>query len=271
MALVLADRVKETSTTTGTGSLTLAGAATGFQTFDAPLASSDTTYYVIQHQSAAEWEVGLGTFTSPSTLARTTILASSNSGSAVNLSAGTKDVFIGLPASKTSIGRQSIWVPCESMWIPATSGAGLEARVDGTQDRPLLMFDGASAEYATFKVRMPKSWDLGTLGFQVYWEAIGATTAGVVWGLQANDVGDNEAMNYSDATFTNVTDNGQSQSYELYISSRATLTVGSTPTTGNLLYFRFRRNPADASDTYTFDAGLVGLLIDYGTTSGNDD
>lgn len=100
MAFILADRVRETSATTGTGSFTLDGAVTGFQSFDAVLNTADTTYYTIALQGATEWEVGIGTFTAPSTLARTTILSSSNSGSAVNFSAGTKDVFITLPASR---------------------------------------------------------------------------------------------------------------------------------------------------------------------------
>ena len=100
MALVLKDRVKETTTTTGTGTLTLAGAATGFDAFS-EIGNSNTTYYVIAHQTADEWEVGLGTYTlSGTTLARTTVLASSNSGSATDFSAGTKDVFCTLPASK---------------------------------------------------------------------------------------------------------------------------------------------------------------------------
>lgn len=100
MAFILADRVRETSATTGTGSFTLDGAVTGFQSFDAVLNTADTTYYTLALQGATEWEVGIGTFTAPSTLARTTILSSSNSGSAVNFSAGTKDVFITLPASR---------------------------------------------------------------------------------------------------------------------------------------------------------------------------
>lgn len=101
MALVLADRVKETTTTTGTGTITLAGAATGFQSFSV-IGNGNTTYYAISSSSGSEWEVGIGTYTSSgTTLARTTILASSNSGSAVNLSAGTKDVFVTLPSSKS--------------------------------------------------------------------------------------------------------------------------------------------------------------------------
>ena len=100
MALVISDRVKETTTTTGTGTLTLGGAVTGFETFTANLSDGDTTYYACTDNT--DFEVGLGTFTaSGTTLARTTILASSNSGSAVNWGAGTRTVFCTLPAAKT--------------------------------------------------------------------------------------------------------------------------------------------------------------------------
>ena len=99
MALVVNDRVKETSTTTGTGTVTLNGAVTGFETFSSAIGNSNTTYYAISLQGGAEFEVGLGTVAA-GTLARTTIISSSNSDSAVNFSAGTKDVFCTLPASK---------------------------------------------------------------------------------------------------------------------------------------------------------------------------
>jgi hypothetical protein len=97
MALVVKDRVRETSTTTGTGTLTLAGAVSGFQTFSSAIGNANTTYYTITN--GAEWEVGLGTVAA-GTLARTTILTSSNAGSAVNFTAGTKDVFCSYPADK---------------------------------------------------------------------------------------------------------------------------------------------------------------------------
>jgi hypothetical protein len=101
MALVVKDRVKETTSTTGTGTLTLGGAVTGFQTFTSVLSNSDTTYYAIFESSTGQFEVGLGTFTSSgTTLARTTILESSNSGNAINLTAGAADVFITQPAEK---------------------------------------------------------------------------------------------------------------------------------------------------------------------------
>lgn len=99
MAFVLKDRVKETTTTTGTGSVTLAGASTGFQSFNSAIGTSNTTYYCIAGQGTSEWEVGLGTLSASTTLARTTVYASSNAGSLVNFSAGTKDVFVTFPAS----------------------------------------------------------------------------------------------------------------------------------------------------------------------------
>lgn len=98
MALVLADRVKETSTSTGTTAFTLAGAVTGFQSF-AAIGNGNSTYYTIALQGGSEWEVGIGTYTSSGTsLSRDSVLASSNSGSLVNFSAGTKDVFVTYPA-----------------------------------------------------------------------------------------------------------------------------------------------------------------------------
>lgn len=100
MALVLADRVREQSTTTGTGTLVLTGAVVGFQTFSTAIGNGNTTYYTISNPGTTEWEVGIGTV-SAGQLARTTILSSSNSDALVNFSAGTKDVFVTYPAEKS--------------------------------------------------------------------------------------------------------------------------------------------------------------------------
>ena len=99
MALIVKDRVKESTSTTGTGTLTLGGAATGFQSFSV-IGDGSTTYYAIT--DGTNWEVGVGTYTaSGTTLSRDTILESSNSGSAVNWGAGSKDVFVTYPAEKS--------------------------------------------------------------------------------------------------------------------------------------------------------------------------
>ena len=103
MALIVNDRVKETSTTTGTGTLNLAGAETGYESFVSGVGTGNTTYYAIELNAAGEWEVGIGTVTSgsPDTLSRDTIISSSNSDAAVTFSSGTKNVFCTLPAKKT--------------------------------------------------------------------------------------------------------------------------------------------------------------------------
>ena len=100
MALVIANRVKETTTTAGTGTVTLLGASTGFQSF-AAIGNANTTYYTIASQTGNEWEVGIGTYaTSGTTLARTTVLSNSSGTqpSALNFAAGTKDVFVTYPS-----------------------------------------------------------------------------------------------------------------------------------------------------------------------------
>jgi hypothetical protein len=122
MALVLRDRVKETATSPGTGSVTLLGASTGFQSF-AVIGNANTCYYTISDQGGPNWEVGIGTYsTTGPTLARTTVLASSNAGSLTDFNAGTQDVFVTYPAEK-------------GLWLDASGnaiGLGTPAAFVGT-------------------------------------------------------------------------------------------------------------------------------------------
>lgn len=102
MALVVKDRVKETSSTGGTGTLTLAGASPGFQSFSV-IGDGNTTYYTIVDSLNNTWEVGVGTYTSSgTTLSRDAVLDSSSGGAAVNFAAVSKDVFVTYPASKST-------------------------------------------------------------------------------------------------------------------------------------------------------------------------
>jgi hypothetical protein len=142
MALVINDRVKETSTTTGTGTLNLSGAVSGFETFVAGIADGNTTYYAIVNRDEDEWEVGLGTVTDASTdtLARTTVITSSNSDSAVDFSAGTKDVFCTLPASKAVFEDASSDVTLPNDLILGSDSAVLKFGADS--DTTLTHTDG---------------------------------------------------------------------------------------------------------------------------------
>jgi hypothetical protein len=125
MAFVLADRVQETTVSTGTGTVTLAGAVTGFQSF-AAVGNGNSTYYTIADQSGSDWEVGIGTYTSSgTTLSRSTVLSSSNSGNLVNFSAGTKSVFVTLPAEAALANSPNL-----DGGVPSTNYGGAQA-IDG--------------------------------------------------------------------------------------------------------------------------------------------
>lgn len=166
MAFRYADRVRETSTSTGTGTFSLAGAVSGFQTFLSGIGASNTCYYAISHRTASEWEVGYGTLDLVgTTLTRTTVLASSNLGSAVTFSAGTKDVFVVIPATALA-----------SISTPNATGSALQALV--------LSPYGATAGN-TAEMRFLELAANGTnyVGFK----AADSLSANVVWTLPSAD------------------------------------------------------------------------------------
>jgi len=152
MALVLNDRVRETSTDSGTGTLELAGAVTGWETFVAGVGTGNTTYYAIHEEGTANWEVGLGTITdaSPDTLSSRTPISSSNSDSAVDFNSGgssnTLNIFCTLPASKTM--DMTLTTAGDILYA---SGNNTPARLaKGTGLQVLQMNAGATApEWAT--------------------------------------------------------------------------------------------------------------------------
>jgi len=154
MALVIKDRVKETTTTTGTGTYTLAGAEVGFQSFST-IGNGNTTYYAVTYNN--DWEVGIGTYTSSgTTLARTTILSSSNSNNAVNWSSGEKSVFVTQPSSKAS-------------FLDASGNLNLSGNivVSGTVDGRDVAADGTTADNALPKAGGTMSGDIDGNGNKV--------------------------------------------------------------------------------------------------------
>ena len=156
MALVVNDRVKETSTTTGTGTLDLAGAVSGFESFVTGIGNSNTTYYAIVNENG-EFEVGLGTVTDAATdtLSRTTIISSSNSDSAVNFSAGTKNVFCTLPASKAVIedANNHVTLP-HDLFI---EGGLIDLKNDGGAVSQIKFYCEASNAHAQTLIGAPHS------------------------------------------------------------------------------------------------------------------
>ena len=148
MAFITADRVKDTSTTTGTGNITVSGSAPfGYRTFSTVLSVSDTFYYAIQGQSTAEWEIGVGTYASTNQFARTTVLASSASNSAVSFSSGTKNVFITLAAARTLQLKSSDTPTAGS--IPYGDGSTLSYSSVGTAGQVLLSGGSGSPTWSS--------------------------------------------------------------------------------------------------------------------------
>ena len=195
MALVINDRVKESTTTTGTGTVTLGGAIQGFETFLAGVGNSNTTYYCIVLN--AEFEVGLGTLASDSsTLARTTVISSSNSDSAVNFSSGTKFVFCCLPASKATVLDAS-----NNLTLPGTLD------VDGGITVDNITIDGTEIDLSSGDLTLDVAGDiiLDADGAQVRFQD--ATTERFIFNLDATPeldvIGGNFTIhtNTSDADF----------------------------------------------------------------------
>jgi hypothetical protein len=134
MSLVIADRVRETSTTVGTGPLTLLGAVVGFQAYSAVCANGDTAWYCIAHQTAGEWEVGVGTWGTGNVLTRTTVLRSSNGDAVVSLSAGSKDVFLAQPSDLSDVPLLAALPMVQRLNITVT-----EAQIRTLFSAPLLV------------------------------------------------------------------------------------------------------------------------------------
>tara|TARA_R110000765_G_scaffold75624_1_gene148273 strand:+ start:267 stop:1322 length:1056 start_codon:yes stop_codon:yes gene_type:complete len=158
MAFIVNDRVKETTTTAGTGAVTLAGASTGFDTFAAGIGGSNVTYYTIAHQTVDEWEVGVGTLNGgASTLTRTQVISSSNSDAAVSFAVGTKDIFCTLPAGKIATPEAeaygssanpiliNVTVAAKSAYHPYSGTGSSSGYLLNGMESPAFKFTGADS------------------------------------------------------------------------------------------------------------------------------
>ena len=175
-----------------------------------------------------------------------------------------------------NLGKQTIWIPAVAMSATTTSGAASGSVAIGTSliQAETWNFDGAAEEFVCFAVYMPKSWNAGTLTAQFIGSQTGAATNfGVVWGIEAFSVADDEAMTVAGWGDEVPTTDTYGTADDLYISAESTaITVGSTPAAEQVVYFRVTRVIGAAGDTMTTaDARLHGVRILFTVDQGTDD
>jgi len=303
MALLHADFVEETTTTTGTGTLSLAGATTGHRTFVSAIGDGNTCIYAIA-ASDGNFESGIGTVAdaSPDTLARTTLLSSST-GAKLDLPAGTHRVYctfaaaggakaygaepaLGSPGttgyvlSSTDAGARSwvaraatgvvreFYVDAGAMVPRKTAGASPYTEEYATNDVMVdyYLFDGgATEEGVQFKLAMPDAWDRGTIKAKFFWDAATGASAsdGVTWGISARAVSNDDAVDAAFAASVD-TDDVVIAVGDLHVTAAsAAITVSGTPALGDLILFEITRVTADAQDDMAEDAKLFGIQIQY--------
>lgn len=274
------NRVKVVTSTTGTGTVTLSSAETGYAGFsEAGVTDGSVVTYLIEEGN--DFEIGQGTYTaSGTTLSRDAVRLSKISGTAgtskMNLAGAAKVSIVDAAedmSARSPIGKQTLYIPASAMLAATTSGPAPAQFETTTNDInfKVLDFDASADEHAHFNVAFPKNWNEGTVTFQVFWMSSATDTDGVAWGLQGVAISDNESTDASWGTAVVVTDDAQSNASELYVTSESSaVTIAGTPAAGDACFFRVFRDVSDANDDMTEDARLIGVKLFYTTDAATD-
>ena len=169
-------------------------------------------------------------------------------------------------------GKETMWVPASAMYGATTNGADAQ-QVETTATRPdmnVLDFDPSTAEYAQFSVGFPKSWNAGTVTFQVYWTPSTTNTGNCIFGLQGVSCGDSDTIDVAYGTAAEVTDAGIGTVEDQQITSESGAVTIAAAGDGEQTYFQLYRDAADGSDTFTGDARVLGIRLFFTTDLAND-
>ena len=177
------------------------------------------------------------------------------------------------PTARTP-GKDTIWVPAGAMRPTVSNGCATITDVQTTAGRPdmqVLDFDASADEHAQFQIAFPKSWNEGTITFQVYWTTTATDTDGVAWGLQGVAVSDNDTIDVAYGTAVVVTDDALSAAEDQCVTSESgAVTIAGSPAVNDIVYFRIFRDVSDSNDDMTEDARLIGVKIFFTTDAAND-
>ena len=169
-------------------------------------------------------------------------------------------------------GKETMWVPSSAMYGATTNGADPQ-QVETTATRPdmkVLDFDASTAEYAQFSVAFPKSWNAGTVTYQVYWSPGSTNTGDCIFGLQGVSCGDSDTIDVAFGTGVEVTDAGIGTVEDQQITSESGAVTITNAADGEQTYFQLYRDAADGSDTFSADARVLGVRLFFTTDLAND-
>ena len=170
-------------------------------------------------------------------------------------------------------GTQTMWIPALSFYVPTTNPAEA-ASVETTALRPelkVLDFDASTRENAQFAIAMPKSWNLGTVTYQVFWSPSNTDTGNCIFGLEGVSCTEGDTADVAFGTAVEVTDAGIGTVEDVQMSAvSGAVTIAGTPADDDQTFFQLYRDAADGSDTFTGDARLLGIKLFYTTDAAND-
>jgi len=202
-----------------------------------------------------------------------TITASGETNVSLNLVPKGTGTLQGNGSALKIAGKETIWVPATAMFGPTTNPADA-AQVETTATRPDLNvfdFDASTKQYTQFSIGMPKSWNEGTVTYQVYWSPSTTNTGDCIFGLQGVACADGDTIDVAYGTAVNVTDAGIGTVEDQQISSESgAVTIAGSPAAGEQTYFQFFRDAADGSDTFTGESRVLGIKLFFTTDAAND-
>ncbi|MAW49051.1 MAG: hypothetical protein CMQ85_02975 [Gammaproteobacteria bacterium] len=170
-------------------------------------------------------------------------------------------------------GKETIWVPATAMYGPTTNPAD-SALVETTATRPDLNvfdFDAGTKQYTQFTIGMPKSWNEGTVTYQVYWSPSTTNTGNCIFGLQGVACADGDTIDVAYGTAVDITDAGIGTVEDQQVSAESSaITIAGSPAAGEQTYFQLYRDAAAGGDTFTGEARVLGIKLFYTTDAAND-
>ncbi len=202
-----------------------------------------------------------------------TITASGETNVSLNLVPKGSGTLQGNGSALKIAGKETIWIPAAAMYAATTNGADAE-QVETTATRPdmkVFDFDASTKQYTQFTIAMPKSWNEGTLTYQVYWAPSTTNTGNAIFGLQGVACADGDTIDVAYGTAIEVTDAGIGTVEDQQITSESSaMTVAGSPAAGEQSYFQLYRDAADGGDTFTGECRVLGIKLFFTTDAAND-